>query len=251
MVRRAAILSAIALFAVAAVSAPAALHAQSVERAPAVRIGLNPPVGEDLELSISDDRLMRGGERVVFRSRSTLRFEPGDDGWDISLRLDALDCEGAPAPCAAFRQVLAPSLGVTRRFSLSGTLAVGIGDDGPLTDGSTMVGSHVLLAVAAIDADAGPVGAAELREALRFCDSERPDSSIDEGLVLVRESEGVAGADGAQVAVRETLSRVDPASGLTLDAQTLIRAADGTGAPVSRRQWRIARVAGGVIRHSN
>ena len=232
--------AAIALLAVGLSTLPTAAVAGADDAAPhPVRIGLAPPVGQDLTLTISDDRLMRDGGRVAFHSRSTLRFDAEGDGWVISLRLDALDCDGAAAACAAFRQILSPALGQIRRYSLSPALALNVEEAGPLADGSTVIGNHVLLAVAAVDAEAGPVSTAELREALRLCNSETDAVAVDGGLVMVRETERITGADGATVAMRDTESRIDPASGLTIGAVTEIRSTDAEPSLVSRRRWQI------------
>ncbi|MEQ1726166.1 MAG: hypothetical protein ABL882_09600 [Sphingopyxis sp.] len=258
-----------ALLLASALAAPPG-YAQSAS-AGTVTIALNPPVDQDLTLTIRDQRSMPGGAVLVFTVVHHVRFSSADDGWRATITQQSADCSGPDAVCRAYTTAMTAASGVERQFGVGrdGTIALLRGQHGTAAgdtaaDGAGSDAGNAGMVVAMAEGGSpGALIAGELREAIRYArqhfvldappahPSAHPSAhsvfgigarAVDGGLVEITVRRRLEGA-GQTDMIRRTIVRVDPRTGLSSAGVTethLISSgalSDEHAPPISVRTW--------------
>lgn len=221
-------------------------------RVEAIPVALDPPVNQDLVLTISDRRALPNGSTILFSITHRLHFSAVDGGWRVVVAQQSLDCAGLERACQTYRAVMAPGDRVERHFSLTREGAITLLDaprSMPRNSAANPTGSNAPLIVAATeDAQPGRISASELREAVRFANAaavraERADIGmvriVGDDLVEIGEQHVLDDAPAAMV--RTCTSQVDRHTGLVRSSVTETRAGAAAEAPpISVRTWSLA-----------
>lgn len=227
---------------------PVATEAPSVSGT--IGIPLAPPLDRTLLIELDDVRQTADGSRVRFVLRQRLLFRRGEGGLIASITRVAVECDGAARYCDAFRNLLTPGIGSTRRFAVEvgaePTLLAGGPAIAPLRDGAP--GAASAERASTLEAELpGQVSAAELREALRFSDRLLPASAaasddaaftvtaIDDASATIVETETIEA--GGTTLIRRSESRVDRVTGLITAALTRSFDARNPALTISERRW--------------
>lgn len=215
---------------------------------------LNPPLNQELSLTISDRRLLEDGGTAFFTLRSRLRFTRGEGGMIATLRRDAVECAGPEAICTTFRRAMAAWVGTVQRF--------GVSPDGGI---ATLVSAHTAGVGAGVPRameviehqereQPGIWGIAELREALRYVGQMMEPGNLASAAAVEPDNIAVRTVDGGRVEVVSTSTirfdgdpsvrlsriqrdRVDVATGLLTGSVMTSWETGSNGTPLSEREW--------------
>lgn len=221
----------------------------------------NPPVNQDLLLSIVDERQLADGLSATFRQSQRLRFTPDAvDGWQV--RIDQVDvaCTGPDAVCAAFVQILRQRSAQPRLFRVNrlGVISAIDSQDLPLDSPDPgLPGANAALVVAHVEGrNPGQLESGELREALQFIRFNPAANDADlvameriaggeNGRTAIHQRRAVDTGDGTSQMMLGQRSVVDAASGLMVESrtETLLIGNDSRPVSIGLRQWSLTPVA--------